>query len=102
MCLGIPGKVVEITNADETLGLVEVNGIRREVNLACVVQGATEDLLNHWVLVHVGFAMCVIDEAQARATLSALEAMQALEHETDDFSQRLQYDAPSGTAAGDE
>lgn len=90
MCLGIPGKIVEITDSTALLGSVEVSGIKREVNLACVVEGDPNDLLGHWVLVHVGFAMCVIDEAQAKETLDALEAMSALDHEIDDFSQRQQ------------
>ncbi|MGX9416893.1 HypC/HybG/HupF family hydrogenase formation chaperone [Vibrio sp. RC27] len=90
MCLGIPGKIIEITDPVEMLGHVEVSGIKREVNLACVVEDLPENLINHWVLVHVGFAMCVIDEAQAKETLEALEAMSALDHELDDFSQRQQ------------
>lgn len=90
MCLGIPGRVIEITDSDALSGTVEISGIKREVNLACVVQSTPEELLNQWVLVHVGFAMCVIDEVQARETIVALEAMQALEHEVDDFSQRQQ------------
>jgi hydrogenase expression/formation protein HypC len=79
MCLGVPGKVVAITNAQDQLGLVDICGIQREVNLACVVSGAVEELINRWVLIHVGFAMCVIDEEQARKTLAALQEMQQLE-----------------------
>ncbi|TCS36755.1 HypC/HybG/HupF family hydrogenase formation chaperone [Reinekea marinisedimentorum] len=93
MCLGVPGKVVGITDAAGLLAHVEVSGIKREVNLGCVVNGATDELVGKWVLVHVGFAMCVIDEAQAKETLAALESMQALEHELDDFSQRSHLDA---------
>ena len=88
MCLGIPARVVEITDTTTLLGNVEVSGIKREVNLACVAdERAPEKLIDQWVLVHVGFAMSIIDEKQARESLAALEAMQALEHNIDDFNQ---------------
>jgi hydrogenase expression/formation protein HypC len=74
MCLGIPGQVVEITDAESLMGLVDVSGVRRAVNLACVAgQGPLEDLIGEWVLVHVGFAMGRIDPEEAAATLKALE-----------------------------
>jgi len=76
MCLGIPGQVVEITDADNLIGIVDVSGVRRHVNLACVVEGgAPEDVIGEWVLVHVGFAMSRIDPDEARQTLEALEAL---------------------------
>lgn len=86
MCLGIPGKIVEITDIDAMLANVEVSGIKREISIACVIDTTAEDLIGKWSLVHVGFAMCIIDEAQAKETLDALQAMQALDHEVDDFS----------------
>ncbi|WP_413285354.1 HypC/HybG/HupF family hydrogenase formation chaperone [Vibrio sp. MA40-2] len=98
MCLGIPGKIVEITDAHAMLAKVEISGIKREINIACVIDTAVDkknivnqqtlvnQLLDKWVLVHVGFAMCIIDESQAKETLSALESMQALQHELNDFS----------------
>jgi hydrogenase expression/formation protein HypC len=79
MCLGVPGKVVEITDADGLMGNVEICGLRREVNLACVAEGQPETLLNRWVLIHVGFALCVIDEQQAQLTLETLAAIQELD-----------------------
>jgi hydrogenase expression/formation protein HypC len=74
MCLGIPGKVVAITDPARKLGLVEVAGVRREINLACIVDEAhpVERCLGDWVLVHVGFAMSRIDEREAEATLALL------------------------------
>lgn len=83
MCLGIPGKVVEITDRETLSGIVEISGIRREVNLACVVQDNPSDILGRWVLIHVGFAMCVIDESQAQESLAAMETLQQLFEETD-------------------
>lgn len=77
MCLGIPGRVVEIADADGLMGVVDVSGVRRKVDLSCVVDPDTppESCLGAWVLVHVGFAMSRIDEAEAAETLAALEAL---------------------------
>ncbi|MGB0498125.1 MAG: HypC/HybG/HupF family hydrogenase formation chaperone [Rubricella sp.] len=71
MCLGIPGQVVEHDGGE--MGIVDVSGVRREVNLACVL-GETP-ILGEWVLVHVGFAMSRIDAEEAADTLAALEAL---------------------------
>lgn len=77
MCLGIPGQVIEISDARQRLARVEVGGVRREVNLACVCQPgqAPEELLGSWVLIHVGFAMARISEAEAAATLELLDQL---------------------------
>lgn len=74
MCIGIPGQICAI---DGNLAKVEVCSIQREVDLTLV--GAVDDRgqprLGQWVLVHVGFAMSVINEAEARDTLEALQNM---------------------------
>jgi len=76
MCLGIPGQVVEVTDAGRMMGTVDVSGVRRAVNLACVAgQEGLDDIIGQWVLVHVGFAMSRIDPDEAAATLAALEAL---------------------------
>jgi hydrogenase expression/formation protein HypC len=85
MCLGIPGQVVAIADEAACLGVVDVSGVRRRVNLACVVSddrplGAC---VGDWVLVHVGFAMSRIDAAEAAATLAALEALGEAQEEID-------------------
>lgn len=72
MCLGIPGRIVAITDALRQLALAEVSGVRREVNVACVMEGEIESLVGKWVLVHVGFAMALIDEEEAARTLEVL------------------------------
>lgn len=83
MCLGIPGQITGITDADRMVAMAEVSGVRREVNVAPVVNGPLEDLVGAWVLIHVGFAMSVIDEDEAEKTLEALrglgEAQETLE-----------------------
>ena len=77
MCLGIPGRIVEITDAPNKLGLVDVCGVRRPINLACVVneQHPLESCVGDWVLVHVGFAMSRIDEKEAQLTLQLLNEL---------------------------
>ena len=74
MCLGIPGKIVSITEAERHLGLVDVGGIQRVIDLSCIAsQGESlETKVGNWVLVHVGFAMSVINEKEAQATLEVL------------------------------
>ena len=74
MCLGIPGRIVEITDAVSKLGMVDVCGVRREVNLACIVneEHPLHSCVGDWVLVHVGFAMSRIDEHEAQLTLQLL------------------------------
>jgi hydrogenase expression/formation protein HypC len=83
MCLGIPGQIVEITDADKLMAMAEVSGVRREVNIACVLEDTPQALVGKWALIHVGFAMSLIDEAEAAKTLEALrglgEAQETLE-----------------------
>ncbi|MEA5160126.1 HypC/HybG/HupF family hydrogenase formation chaperone [Cereibacter johrii] len=83
MCLGIPGRIAAITDPARLMALAEVSGVRREVNLACVADGPLEGLVGRWALIHVGFAMSLIDEEEAARTLEALrelgEAQEALE-----------------------
>lgn len=76
MCLGIPGQIVEVTDRDRMMGMVDVSGVRRVVNLACVVgPDGLDAVVGEWVLVHVGFAMSRIDAEEAAATLRALEEL---------------------------
>jgi hydrogenase expression/formation protein HypC len=78
MCLGIPGQIVAITDPVHHLVVVEVGGVRRQVNIACIVDDdhAVEDCLGDWVLVHVGFALNRLDETDARETLELLRQLQ--------------------------
>jgi hydrogenase expression/formation protein HypC len=74
MCLGIPGRIVEISDPRRRLARVEVGGVRREINIACIVDEAhpVEGCVGDWVLVHVGFAMSRIDAVEAEKTLQLL------------------------------
>ena len=77
MCLGIPGKIIAITSHVNKLATVEVLGVRREVNIACIVNEVhpVDSCVGDWVLVHVGFAMSRIDETEARLTLDVLHML---------------------------
>ena len=83
MCLGIPGQISEITDAENLLGIVNVAGVKREINLACVVDAdhPVESCVGDWVLVHVGFAMSRIDEAEAAQTLQILTELGEMQGE---------------------
>ena len=83
MCLGIPGRIIKITDAERKLALVDVSGVQREVNIACVVEDGcpVEDCVGYWVLVHVGFAMSHIDEAEAAETLRVLNELGEVQQE---------------------
>jgi hydrogenase expression/formation protein HypC len=77
MCLGIPGKITAITHHAHKLATVEVLGVRREINIACIVDEdhPVDACVGDWVLVHVGFAMSRIDEREARLTLEVLQSL---------------------------
>jgi hydrogenase expression/formation protein HypC len=76
MCLGIPGQIVAIEDAEKKLGVVNVGGVRRVTNLICVLDDKPpEALVGSWVLVHVGFAMSVIDPEEAQRTLELMREM---------------------------
>lgn len=83
MCLGIPGRITAITDPARLMAMAEVSGVRREVNVACIAGNDLDGLVGQWVLIHVGFAMSLIDEDEAAKTLEALrdlgEAQETLE-----------------------
>ncbi len=83
MCLGIPGQIVAITDAEALMAEVEVSGVRRPVNIACIVgeDHPPQACVGDWVLVHVGFAMSRIDEEEARKTLAILEQLGEVQQE---------------------
>ena len=87
MCLGIPGQIIEITDAANLYGIVSGSGVRREINLACVVndQHPIEACRGDWVLVHVGFAMSRIDEAEAARTLQLLAELGEMQQQLEEL-----------------
>ncbi len=75
MCLAIPGRVMEIVDETLRLAVVDVAGVRRTINVGLVDEPGRPTAEGDWVLIHVGFALSRIDEAEAEATLSLLQGM---------------------------
>ena len=89
MCLGIPGQIVEITDAERLLAKVDVSGVQRQVNIACIISEdhPVDACIGDWVLVHVGFAMSRIDEQEAQKTLDILAELGEVQEELDAMRQ---------------
>ncbi len=78
MCLGVPGKIVEIYEANGlAMGKIDFGGVLREACLTYVPEAKVGD----YVLVHVGFALNVISEEEANETLALLSEIVNLEEE---------------------
>jgi hydrogenase expression/formation protein HypC len=92
MCLGIPGKVVETYREDDVLmGKVDFGGISKRVCLEHVPEVRPSE----YVLVHVGFALSVLDEAEAGRVFAFLESMNQLDElEAMDGSDGRMEEAP--------
>lgn len=74
MCLGIPGRIIKIDDAAMNLATVDVGGVKRQINITCIVndEHPVGSCVGDWVLVHVGFAMSRINEEEAALTLQIL------------------------------
>jgi hydrogenase expression/formation protein HypC len=86
MCLAVPGRVVEIVDNDNAAfrtGKVDFSGIRKDVNLAYTPEAE----IGQYVLVHVGFAISVIDEEEAQRVFRYLEELGALQEELGEIPQ---------------
>jgi len=86
MCLAVPGRVVEIIDGgdiDFRRGKVDFGGIRKEVNLAYTPEAE----VGKYVLVHVGFAISVIDEEEAQRVFKYLEELDAVREELGEIPQ---------------
>ena len=102
MCLGIPGQIVEINDPAQLRAKVDVDGVRREVSIALIgLDGPDAARVGDWVLVHVGFAMAKIDEAEARETLDQLKALGDMyEQELSDYSAAVEGLEEAAGASG--
>ena len=77
MCLGIPGRIVEVHDTHGLpMGIVDFGGVRREVCLAYV---ADEINPGDYAIVHVGFAIAKVDESEAKRTFEVLREMSQLD-----------------------
>jgi len=88
MCLAIPGKIVEIVDEENSIAKVEVGGVRRNVNVGMLDR--EEASVGNYVLIHVGFAMTKIDEAEAKETLRVLEEIGQYRDEFEQFKTTLE------------
>jgi hydrogenase expression/formation protein HypC len=80
MCLGIPGRIIETDDGGlMRMGKVDFGGVTREVCLAYVPEAQVGD----YVIVHIGFAISQLDEAEAQETLDLLVECGILERELD-------------------
>ena len=76
MCLAIPGKIIETYRENDVLmGKIDFNGISKRACLEHVLQAQAGD----YVLVHVGFALAVVDEIEAKRVFEYLDEMKALD-----------------------
>jgi hydrogenase expression/formation protein HypC len=73
MCLGIPGQVVGFVDETDQLAKVAVTGVTRDVNVALVKDEGLQ--IGDWVLIHLGFAMAIIDEAEAERAMEGLRLL---------------------------
>jgi hydrogenase expression/formation protein HypC len=84
VCLAIPGRVIEVVDEANRLALVDVAGVRRTVNIGLLDADGVSAGPGDWVLIHVGFALSLVDEAEAEATLKLLQGM------GDDYERELE------------
>lgn len=78
MCLGVPGKIIDIYEANGLqMGKVDFGGVTKEICLAYVPEAQVGD----YTIVHVGFALNILDEAEALETLQLLREIGAIEEE---------------------
>ncbi|MEY2517196.1 MAG: hydrogenase expression/formation protein HypC [bacterium] len=75
MCLAIPGQIVEWVDRELNIATAQVANVRRNVNVGLLAETEDAVAIGDWVLIHVGFAMSKIDEAEARATREFLEEL---------------------------
>jgi len=87
MCLAIPGRIVEIVDAENHIAKVDVGGVRRNVNVGMFDEG--EVGVGDYVLIHVGFAMSKIDEAEAEETLRVLKEIGEYDPGVEEFKTAL-------------
>lgn len=77
MCLAVPGKIISISGDDPLMrmGKISFGGVIKEANLAYVPEAKVDD----YVLVHVGFALNIVDEAEAHQVFDYLRQMGELD-----------------------
>jgi hydrogenase expression/formation protein HypC len=77
MCLAVPSKIVKI---EDNIGIIDVEGVQKEVSLLLI----EDPRIGDYVIVHAGFAIQKIDEAEANESLKILREMASLGYESDE------------------
>lgn len=72
MCLAVPARLIKINGQ---IGTIEIEGVQRNCSLALVPDAQLED----WILVHAGFAVQIVDEEEAKATMEIFKELEELE-----------------------
>ncbi len=78
MCLAVPAKIIHIKMTDDDLlrtGVVDFSGVQKEISLAYVPEAVQGD----YVIIHAGFAISLLDESEALASLQAFDDLAAFE-----------------------
>jgi hydrogenase expression/formation protein HypC len=73
MCLAIPGQIVKFLPEMPDIATADVSGVKRNINVGLLEHEGLQP--GDWVLIHVGFAMSKIDEAEAKESLEFLESL---------------------------
>jgi hydrogenase assembly chaperone HypC/HupF len=91
MCLGIPGRVVEMIGGHgEQLAMVDVVGVQRSINVGLLDEAPAP---GEWILIHMGFAMEVIDADEAEEAINGLELMGRARREAETADAPLEGEA---------
>jgi len=95
MCLAIPGQIIAMEDTTESvfqIGKVSFSGITKKINLSLVPEATVGD----YVLVHVGVAVSVVDEDEAKKTMNFLQGTGDLDELFDELAQREEERKVSG------
>jgi hydrogenase expression/formation protein HypC len=88
MCLGVPGRIVDIVDQANYIAKVDVGGVKRNINFGLLADEGVQ--VGDYVLIHVGFAMSKIDEQEAEETLRFLQDLGQLQMELDQYKTKLE------------
>lgn len=87
VCLGVPGKILELDDVEQGKAKAHVNGVCRDVSIQMLQQEGNTPKVGDWVLIHLGFAISKIDELEAQEAMHCLREMeQAFDDEFDQWA----------------
>jgi hydrogenase expression/formation protein HypC len=85
MCVAIPRKIIEISDAQNNLAMIDVNGVKKQVNIALIVDAnhPAESCVGDWALINMGLAMGRVSKKEAARTLELLRELAAVQLQMD-------------------